>query len=254
MGPLAESTGVEESMIPTMAASRMSALTIKLMALFVLVSLPACATSYSALPISARVVDADTNEPLADVIVVVEWEYEYHRREISESLGRGTFEFAETTTNMNGDFTFPGWGPKEVPRDTPGRAFLGPNNPTLALFKPGYLYEVKTNPLETAYLDDRNYVGDLVRHSTWNGKAIRLKRKAGDTGEYVLRISHTSGLPGWYNCNWERIPRMLSALVNEGERLRAAGIRNYVMRLRDVERSAGEGCRSVKDVLGPFLK
>ncbi|MGE0355387.1 MAG: hypothetical protein AB7P08_00590 [Burkholderiales bacterium] len=242
-------------MYPNTACACMKTFAMELMALFVLFSLPACATSYSALPISARVVDADTNEPLADVIVVVKWEYEYHRREISESLGRGTFEFAETVTDGNGEFRFPGWGPKDVPRDTPGRAFLGPNNPTLALFKPGYLYEVKNNPWESAYLDDRYYVGDPVRHSTWNGKAIRLKRKVGDTGAYLAVISGPGGLPDWNNCNWERIPRMLSALINEGERLRAANIRNGVLSLRDVERSvAGQGCRSVKDVLGPYLK
>lgn len=242
-------------MYPNTACACMKTFAIKLMALFVLVSLPACATTYSALPISARVVDADSNEPLADVIVVVKWEFEYLLPEISERRGSGTFEFAETVTDGSGEFRFPGWGPKAVPQDTPGRAFMSPSNPTIALFKPGYLYDVKNNPWESAYLDDRYYVGDPVRHSTWNGKVIRLKRKSGDTGSYIAVISSPSGLPGWSDCNWERIPRMLSALINEGERLRAANIRNGVLTIRDVERSiAGRGCRSVKDVLGPFLK
>lgn len=237
------------------ASSRMTRMAINLMALLGLAALSACATSYSALPISARVVDADSNELLADVIVVVKWEFEYIPPGISEHRGRGTFEFAETVTDRNGEFAFPGWGPKEVPRDTPGRAFLGPNNPTIALFKPGYLYEVKINPLQTAYLDDRHYVGDPVRHSTWNGKVIRLKRKVSDSGLYVALISFPGGLPDWNGCNWERIPRMRAALINEGERLRAAGIRSSVLTLRDLESVvANKGCRPVKDVLGPFLK
>ena len=53
-------------MYPNTACACMKTFAMELMALFVLFSLPACATSYSALPISARVVDADTNEPLAD--------------------------------------------------------------------------------------------------------------------------------------------------------------------------------------------
>jgi hypothetical protein len=228
---------------------------IKLLVLLGLSALPACATTYSALPISAKVVDADSGEPLEDVIVVVKWEYEYLRREISESRGHGTFEFAETMTDKNGEFVFPGWGPKEVPRDAPGRAFLGPDVPLLAFFKPGYVYEVKGNSLETAYLDDRNYVGDPVRGSIWDGKVIGLKKRGSKIGTYIARLQNPGGLPGWVNCNWERIPRMLSALVNEGERLRGNNIPNRVMTLRDIERSAvGQGCRPVKDVLGPYLK
>ncbi|MBK6980680.1 MAG: hypothetical protein IPH30_03505 [Betaproteobacteria bacterium] len=150
---------------------------------------------------------------------------------------------------------FPGWGPKAVPSDTPSRAFMSPNNPTIALFKPGYLYEIRNNPLQTAYLDDRYYVGDPVRHSSWNGKVIRLKRKSGDTGSYVARLQYPGGLPGGTNCNWERIPRMLSALIREGERLRAVHIANRIVTLRDIEEKASRGnCRPVKEVLGPFLK
>lgn len=242
-------------MVPNTACACMKTIAIKLMALFVLVSLPACATTYSALPISARVVDADSNEPLADVIVVVKWEFEYLLPEISERRGSGTFEFAETVTDGSGEFRFPGWGPKAVPQDTPGRAFMSPNNPTIALFKPGYLYDVKNNPWESAYLDDRYYVGDPVRHSTWNGKVIRLKRKIGDAGVYVALLQNPSGLPGGANCNWERIPRMLSALVREGERLRAINISNRIMTLRDIEEKASRGnCRPAEEVLGPFLK
>ena len=228
---------------------------IKLLVLLGLCALPACATTYSALPISARVVDADSGEPLEDVIVVVKWEYEYLRREMSESRGQGTFEFAETVTNRNGEFSFPAWGPKEVPRDVPGRAFMGPDVPQLAFFKPGYVYEVKGNSLETAYLDDRNYVGDPVRGSIWDGKVIGLKKRGSNIGAYIARLQNPGGLPGWVDCNWERIPRMLSALVNEGERLRGSNIPNRVMTLRDIERFAPrEGCRPVKDVLGPYLK
>ncbi|MBK6980681.1 MAG: hypothetical protein IPH30_03510 [Betaproteobacteria bacterium] len=63
---------------------------INLVALLGLAALSACAISYSALPISARVVDADSNEPLAEVIVVVKWEFEYIPG-ISEHRGSGTF-------------------------------------------------------------------------------------------------------------------------------------------------------------------
>ena len=237
------------------ALSRANRTIVGLLALVGMMTLPACATTYSALPIAAQVVDADSGEPLEDVIVVVKWEFDYIPPGISEHRGFGTFEFAEAVTNKNGEFMFPGWGPKAVPSDTPSRAFMSPNNPTIALFKPGYLYEVKNNPLQTAYLDDRNYIGDPVRHSTWNGKVIRLKRKSGDTSSYVARLQSPGGLPGGGSCNWERIPRMLSALIREGERLRAIHIANRIMTLRDIEEKASRGnCRTAQEVLGSFLK
>jgi uncharacterized GH25 family protein len=78
-----------------------------------LASLSACATSYSAKPITAKVVDAVTGEPLEGVNVVAHWLME----DPQAGRGQGDLELMEAVTDKSGEFHFPGWGPKAIPRD-----------------------------------------------------------------------------------------------------------------------------------------
>jgi uncharacterized GH25 family protein len=79
-----------------------------------LASLSACATSYSAKPITAKVVDAVTGEPLEGVNVVAHWLME----DPQAGRGQGDLELMEAVTDKSGEFHFPGWGPKAIPRDS----------------------------------------------------------------------------------------------------------------------------------------
>jgi hypothetical protein len=83
---------------------------------------------YSAKDIRATVVNEETGDPLADVVVVALWEL----RQIS---GQPRLHVAEAVTDARGNFHIPGWGPK--PR--PALAELAHRSPLLLLFKSGFV-------------------------------------------------------------------------------------------------------------------
>ena len=74
--------------------------------------LQACSNSYSAKPIEAWVVDAQTGKPLEGVNVVAHWKLRYGL----EGGGSYQLHIMEDVTDKNGRFFFPAWGPKEIPR------------------------------------------------------------------------------------------------------------------------------------------
>src|SRR5712672_2347041 len=104
-----------------------------------LLALSACA-SYSAKPISATVVDADTGQPLEGVNVVVTWELEFVKNEwgYGETRGEGLMTQMEAVTSSDGKFHIPGWGPARIPSNLPLRSMLSPMQPSIRLFKSGY--------------------------------------------------------------------------------------------------------------------
>lgn len=73
-------------------------------------SLSACAKTYSAKPITATVVDAETWEPLEGVNVVAEWILHY-----PTWRSDGSLEVAEAVTDKKGSFIFPAGGRKRFP-------------------------------------------------------------------------------------------------------------------------------------------
>src|SRR5262245_4187710 len=88
--------------------------------------------AYSAAPIHGRVVDAETQQPLAGVHVVAQWILNTGILLHAETIQR--FHILETVTDANGEYKLPGWGPK--PRPTLSR--LEEDDPRLTFFKPGY--------------------------------------------------------------------------------------------------------------------
>jgi len=88
--------------------------------LFIPVFLAACAVGgiaagppvYSSLPITARVVDEDTSQPLEGVIVVVRWQLREAAPVQTKEVGQ--IMVAEAVTNATGNFHVPAWGPKPV--------------------------------------------------------------------------------------------------------------------------------------------
>lgn len=101
--------------------------------LFAVLCLQACATIYSAKPITATVVDAESGEPLEGVNVVAHWV-------MHDPAWRsaGDLELMEAVTNKEGKFHIPGWGPRAIPSDLPMGTRLGNDDPGLILFKSGY--------------------------------------------------------------------------------------------------------------------
>jgi len=211
------------------------------------------ALSYSAKPIRATVVDAETGQPIEGVIVNAYWHLEDQG-----GHGLGPFNLTEAVTDSKGVFYMPGWGPLEVPRspDQPlRRARLDPDQPWLQLFKPGYKFQTVAGNESTSYLNDPFWTGDPVRASAWDGKVIKLERFQGPDERYLRRLEGARASAGIGACWWVKTPRMTAAFIREGERLKAVRGRNELLRFDEIdERYKGQYCGSPQGLLGDFLK
>lgn len=90
---------------------------------------------YTAAPLSARIVNSETGEPVSGAIVVAV----YVMTGLSGRLNT-PLHYEETVTNENGEFGFGGFVNKPIPYDRVSRATpLGNRDPRLYAFAKGYL-------------------------------------------------------------------------------------------------------------------
>lgn len=183
-------------------------------------ALPACAAlTYSAEPIEAWVVDAETQRPLEGVVVVAHWELRGGPSP-GGSTPVGQLMVMEAVTDKNGRFHFPAWGPKLRPALTE----LHNHDPHLILFKSSYRYAGLAN--EMRYISRPETILEPVRRSDWNGKTIELKPFKGTVEEWARHLGFlmTSLRFVEENCNWKKTPRIILALDSEKELLKKSGI------------------------------
>lgn len=182
-------------------------------------ALSACATSlmYTAESMEARIVDADTKEPLEGVIVVAHWELE--RGTVGGNVPAGQLRVMEAVTDKEGKFSFPGFGP-----ETLWDSFLVNKDPELLFFKSGYEYQ----RLYNEYNSTRELRTRKVRRSDWDGKTIALKPFKGTGEGYASHLSfmHTSIRSILDDCNWKKIPRMLLALRKQKDIFKKQNVRH----------------------------
>jgi hypothetical protein len=207
--------------------------------------------TYSAESIEAWIIDEDTGQPLAGVIVVAHWELMggLHPDTIGQLM------VMETVTDAQGRFFFPAWGPKVRPLT----GFLHNEDPALLLFKSGYEDQRLANEVT------EKVKTNSLRRSEWDGKTIKMKKFTGSLGQYAERL-------GWFDdnldfafrsdgsCEWKQIPRMVVAMHLEKKRFRAQGLRNssyYPSSLEDrgEQRSPADAakCGSVQEYLRSYL-
>jgi hypothetical protein len=229
------------------------------MALLGAACLQACSSQFSAAPLSAQVVDADTGGPVAGVHVVADWQLE-GGMEGGNILGAVTV--LEAQSDERGWFRFPGWGPKEVdmPSGVYANARIRGRAPGLILFKSGYA------PLEL-----RNHGGEPAgrrdMRSEWDGKRIALKPFHGSPAQYADALSFTSsslitytvsrhctgGEPCPAACQWQNIPNAIRAIGRLFAAFEAQGIRHdniHSFLLRNDGLYQRVGCASAALVLG----
>ncbi len=199
--------------------------------LWFLPMLTACAATleYSAEPIEAWVVDAETKQPIEGVIVVAHWELVGPM----ENYPVGQIEVLESVTDKNGRFHFPAWGPK---LHLAPFSYLTDSDPELLFFKSGYKYIRVSNSL---YLRPKKYyydgmpggtkekpTGSKRRISFWNGETIEMERFGGALKEYSSHLGFLSGPLRFVeeDCIWKQTPKILIALDKERRIFRASGI------------------------------
>ena len=187
-----------------------------------LFALPALATfgcqqpqrTYSADPVYARVVDADTGKPIQGVAVVAYWEL-YQGSITGDGMPCGAVNVAEAVTDKDGRFHIPGWGPV---KGACGRMRNG--NPLVYFFKPGYRYLRESSGVGLDYTKEVS-----VAQVWWNGHTIKLRKfpnldlrayglgsYASDFGSFNSEIAlFIVNRPG--ECNWKKIPNMLQEII-----------------------------------------
>lgn len=177
--------------------------------------LQSCALYYSAAPIEASVVDAESGKPLEGVIVTANWQLKGGLEGGNEV---GQMIVMETVTDKNGRFYFPAWGPKRNISD----GHIKSDGPRLLFFKSNYRYVVLFNKISVT---DRP--GPFLK-SDWDGKMIKLEKFKGGAGEYAKHLEFLSSnlysLLGSEACDWKQVPRMLLALSEQSRDFRKQGI------------------------------
>ncbi len=166
---------------------------------------PGVKAHYSADPITAWVVDADTGAPVEGVNVVAGWTL---KGGLEGGNIVGWMMVMETVTDASGKFSFPGWGP--IPHRGPG--IIRSGAPILFLFKSGYYFGGSENPIGR---------GTAPEHmkSSWDGKTITMPKFKGSPAEYAVAIGNldvwVDQLLGNDQCNWKAIPKFLWAVEQQ---------------------------------------
>ncbi len=171
-----------------------------------LFSISACAT-YRGAAIEGRVVDAETQQPVKDVVVVVEWILEAKWALHPQTLGRLLLQ--ETVTDEQGHYRFPPWGPLRAQEGVIDRSA-----PRLNFYKRGYKFTALSNccDYEPPYVD---LPDPLI--SVWDRKTIELppfksKLTWEDYSTEVIEASDLYSLDET-KCDWQQMPRMTSELM-----------------------------------------
>ena len=174
-------------------------------------SLQACGDPYyTAAPIEAWVVDADTGAPIEGAVVTANWQLVAFGFDTG-GRKQGQLEVMETVTDKNGRFYFPGF----TKINLSGSA-LGESDPQILIFKPGYRHLRATN----LYPIGKEESQGPRRRSPIIGQRLPMQRADLDIKKYASNL-------GFLGINLEilaeggrakEIPRMVHAL--ECERLR----------------------------------
>lgn len=155
--------------------------------------------TFTADPIAGKVVDEESGEPLAGVVIVALWLIE----ESFVGRANGVLNILETTSDRNGDYGFPGWGPKVVP-PSPFPVFGSGKDPLVLYFKEGYWpAREKNDSIYYARLHTRQPpLGGFKA----NGLTIKLRKWDGTDEEryYSELTSMLIGLRG----AWQSYPRL----------------------------------------------
>lgn len=126
-------------------------------------------SAYFGESISGRVIDAETGQPIADVIVVAQWIL--IRKQPNGIVRVGTLRMVETVTDKDGQYYFWPWGPRFA-----FTSHLASQDPRLLYYKDGY---------EITSTGNNFWDGEsvwIIRSSDWDGKDIRLAKDTKNDG------------------------------------------------------------------------
>lgn len=188
---------------------------------------------YSAAPIEAWVVDAETSQPLEGVVVTANWQL-VEGSFAGGEIPKGQLMVMETVTDKNGRFYFEGWIKKN-----PTTGELRNQDPQILMFKPGYRFYRFAREFRESDL-----FGRPNRQSPISGQTVKLTKFKGSTEEYAAHFSYLNiNLRSLIaDCEWKSIPKMIIALDQERKRIKAIN-RSIYMDSPDIDSLEGYSAR-----------
>ena len=168
---------------------------------------------YTAAPIEAWVVDAETGAPIEGAVVTANWQLVAFGFDTG-GRKQGQLEVMETVTDKNGRFYFPGF----TKLNLSGNA-LGEADPQILIFKPGYRHIRATNQYPIGQEESQG----PRRRSSIIGQRLKMQPAGDSVKEYASNLgflgSDLSSLQDQSDVV-SRIPQMIHALGCERLRLR----------------------------------
>ncbi len=179
--------------------------------------------SYSAEALEARVIDADTKQPVSGAVVVASWILVGGMHANATEI----LVVSEATTDDAGRFHIAAWGP--IAR--PASGVLDVWDPDIVIVKSGYLLADKNNYEAGSPPDKRLNLS--VRTSAWNHRDIELKRNELGTAQYTshfaLFFARLQLVYGSTDCKWKQIPNAVRAFEAERKYQVSLGIKIHLV-------------------------
>jgi hypothetical protein len=165
--------------------------------------------TFTADAINGKVVDEETGQPLAGVIIVAMWTIEASFVGYDNEL----LNVIETVTDQDGNYGFPEWGPKLLPVSTypfsTSELFDKGDDPFVVYFKSGYWPAQEKNEVTYPGQDIAKREPALGGFKA-NGMTIKLKKWDGmDEEKYYKQVSF---MADDLNGGWKKYPRMALAM------------------------------------------
>ena len=133
---------------------------------------------YTAAPIEAWVVDADTGAPIEGAVVTANWQLVAFGFDTG-GRKQGQLEVMETVTDKNGRFYFPGF----TKINLSGSA-LGESDPQILIFKPGYRHIRATNQYPIGQEESQG----PRRRSSIIGQRLKMQPAGHDIKKYAFDL------------------------------------------------------------------
>lgn len=142
---------------------------------------------------TARVIDAETKQPIPGAIVLANWELKGLEGWVLEQL-----EVHETLTSAEGRFSLPTLGPR-----LRWHGMVRADQPIVRVFHRGYLPAIVRNRQKGTW-------GKLLRQPSIDDQTIELQPFRGSPLQYVAELDRFAMSIGFLystgNCEWQRAP------------------------------------------------
>jgi len=196
-------------------------------------------------PQHGQVVDAETKEPLPNVIVVAKWMLQA----TPSANAVDELEVMETVTDGEGRFAFTWRRPRFR---WPWRGYLYDRAPEVIMFEGGYRFAMFWR--HRALASPREWTSPPIKRVALSV----FKGTLQDYAEYLAELEdgYLDNVFTLRNCSWRNYPRMQAVLHVEAERFRSLGISHRPHTLEERERSFAnfrKRCGSVVDLAKEYI-